>query len=149
MSCNFTLSQSVWEFAKSRAIRAMCASVVYVPILPTCETRTNVLINVPASQKCVNYSTWHTNGPKACQVFNLACKQRGNFSSCQKACPIFKHSFYEMLREFLYFIITSKILHYRCAEFLFFETFLFFSSKWKCKRPGFYTLLVKQNKEFV
>ena len=34
----FTLSQSVWEFAKSCAIRAMRASVVYVP---TCKTRAN------------------------------------------------------------------------------------------------------------
>ena len=61
----FTLSQSVREFVKSRAICSMCISVVYVP---TCQTsadfpflRANVPINVPMCQRCNNDSTFQYN----------------------------------------------------------------------------------------
>ena len=88
----FTLSQSEWEFAKSRAIRAMCASVVYVP---TCQThanlsflRANVPINVPTCQRCADYSTWRTNVPKAYQFFNYFSKELSNFWIFQ-LCSIF------------------------------------------------------------
>ena len=33
----------------------------------------NVPINVPTCEKRVNYSTWYTKVPKACQIFNFAC----------------------------------------------------------------------------
>ena len=68
----FTLSQSVWEFAKSRVIRAMRPSVVYVP---TCKARVNfsflcaiVPINVPTCQ-------WSAN------CLTLTAKGRTNFST--------------------------------------------------------------------
>ena len=40
---------------------------------------------------------------------------------------------------------TSSHIKEKCAQFLFFETFSFLVTK----RPGFHTLIVKQNKEFV
>ena len=50
----FTLSQSIYEFAKSHAMRAMCASVVYVSICQSANKRANV--------------------PKVCQILNLVCQ---------------------------------------------------------------------------
>lgn len=34
----------------------------------------NVPINVPTCEKRVNYSTWYSKVPKACQIFNFACQ---------------------------------------------------------------------------
>ena len=71
----FILSQSVWEFAKWRAIPAMHAGVV----------------DVPTCQKCPNFSCLRVNEPEVCQFFNFAAKRRTNFStSFQKNFSIFE-----------------------------------------------------------
>ena len=82
----FTLSQSIYEFAKSHAIRAMCASVVYVRMcqsakrVPTSNfLRANVPINVLTLQRCASYSTWCAKIPKANQFFNFVCQKAYQF----------------------------------------------------------------------
>ena len=76
----FTLSQSVWEFAKSRAICSMGASMVYVP---TCQTRISFPFYVPVKaltcQRCAYFKTCCVNVRKACQVFNFACQKAYQF----------------------------------------------------------------------
>ena len=87
----FTLSKSVWEFAKSRVIFAMRVSVVYVP---TCKSRANVLflranvpINVQTCKRCANYST-------------LSAKRHTNFSTIfQKNFSIFEFFNYAQYLE--------------------------------------------------
>ena len=75
----FTLSQSVWEFVKLRAIRAMRLVWSMCPCvnLPTCQKRANfsflranVPKNVPTCQRRTSYSTWCANVLKANQSFN-------------------------------------------------------------------------------
>ena len=71
--------------AESRAIHAMCANVVYVPMCQSdkvpnaCQLliflRANVPINLLMCQRCANYSTWCANMPKANQIFNFACRK--------------------------------------------------------------------------
>ena len=97
----FTPSQSVWEFAKLRAICAKHASIFYVP---TCQTRAdfslllaNVPANVPTRQRCANYSIWRANVPKACQSFNFVC---------QKAYHLFNY----FSKEFFNFWIFQSCL---------------------------------------
>ena len=93
----FTLSQSVREFAKSRVICAMHASVVYVPI---CQ-RANVpnacqllIFTCQRANKChANFSTWRDNVPNGVPNFYFCVP------TYQKACQIFKHFSYEMLRK--------------------------------------------------
>ena len=66
----FTLSQSEWEFTKSRAILAMRASVVYVPTWQS--------PNVPNAYQLLIFTCQRTNKranvPKVRQLFNLACQ---------------------------------------------------------------------------
>ena len=52
------------EFAKSRAMRAIRASVVYVP---TCQ-RANKRANVPTWQRRANFSTWRANVPRRANI---------------------------------------------------------------------------------
>ena len=79
----FTLSQSIYEFARSSA---MCARVVYVPMcqsakrVPTSHFLcANVPINVLTSRRCANYSIWCANMPKGNQLFNFACQTTYKF----------------------------------------------------------------------
>ena len=79
-------------FSKLCAIRAMIASVVYVP---TCQTHDNflflrvyVLINVQTCHMCANYLIWCANMSKACQFFNCFSKEFFNFRIFQ-LCSIF------------------------------------------------------------
>ena len=83
-----TLSQSIYEFAKSRAIRAMCASVVYVRMCQSAK-------RMPTS----NFFTYQrankrANVPKMYQLFNLVCqhaKSESIFQLClPKGVPIFQ-----------------------------------------------------------
>ena len=104
-----------------------------VPYMPTCQRgrRANVLpcqhglcVNVPACQLAKSVPTSHFYVPTchtACQCFNLdlkcqCAKWHANFSTWmptyQNACQFFKHSSYEMLSDYLYFIIIQKILHF-------------------------------------
>ena len=109
----FTLSQSVWEFAKSRAIRVKRVTMVYVPIWQTHANfsflRANVPINVPTYQGCDNYSTWNTNVPKGCQFFSFAyqkvyqflknfSKEFFNFSIFQLHVFFYKHGVYKHIQ---------------------------------------------------
>ena len=55
----FALSQSVWEFAKLRAIRARRASVVYMPRAKCASTSQFYL---PTCQSCANYSIFPAKG---------------------------------------------------------------------------------------
>ena len=62
---------ALFEFAKSSAMRAIRASVIYVP---TCQ-RAN---SVPTSHFYVSAcqrANKRANGPKTCQFFNLACQR--------------------------------------------------------------------------
>ena len=80
----FTLSQSVWEFVKLRAIRAMRLVWSMCPCvnLPMCQKRANfsflranVPKNVPTCQRCTSYSTWCANVLRANQSFNYFSKE--------------------------------------------------------------------------
>ena len=162
----FTLSQSVWEIVKSRAIRAMCAIVVYVPMckrskrVPTCQRAKGVPIiqlGMWACQRRANFLPWCTNRvpifhfgvPKSMPNFQTFFSQnsQGNFYIL-----LLYKKFYIRLEIIVIHIIcicvvygNCIILHFytsahikeKCAEFLFFETFLFFSSKWKYKKTWF------------
>ena len=127
----------------------MClhASMVYVS---TC-----LCANMPkACQRLMfTFQFCHT----ACQCFNLECQRAkwyANFSSWmpayQNACQFFKHYFYEMLSEHLYFIIIQKILHFTWYYSFTYHTFFFIIFFLFCslvrnsdiQRPCFYTLQV-------
>ena len=116
----FTLSQSVWESTESRALRTMRASVVYV-------SRCQLFIFM------CQRDNERANVPKVCQLFNLAFQRAKSvlmfqlgMPTCQTALQFFilacqpakrrakflNNLFTKCLGEFLYFIITWKILHY-------------------------------------
>ena len=105
----FTLSQSLWEFAKSRDIRT---SVVY---MPTCQTRTNfsflratcqkicrrakkcanVPKNMPTCLRCANFSTWRAKCVPILQ-FRLL-----------KGVPIFQLFFKRIFQFFIFSIMLN------------------------------------------
>ena len=115
----------------------------------TCQRCANYSICVPTCQRLAKFSTWHANVANEVPIFHFG------MPTCQKACQIFKHFSYKMLREIsiLYYYIKNSILDIivihmictciihkflyisilpimckgKCVEFLFFETFLFFS----------------------
>ena len=155
----FTLSQSVYEFAKLRAMRVMRASVAYVP---TCQTRANfsflcanVPVNVSTCQSCANFSTWHANVANDMPICYF----------CVPTCQFFKHSSYEMLREIslLYYFIKNSTLYLMSYLYIwsayvsysisilhvilkksvrncwFLELFCSLVKNENTKRPGFYT----------
>ena len=126
----FILSQNVCEFTKSRAICAIRASVVYMPTWPR--------HNMPNACQLLTFTCQHANKcanvPKVCQLFNLASQRAKTLLifytwganvpngmpifhfgmlTPQKACQIFKHSSYEMLREIsiLYYYIKNSTLY--------------------------------------
>ena len=84
-----------------------------VPIIqlgePTCQGAKGVPIiqlGLPTCQRVVNYSTWHADVPKACQVFSFAC---------QKAYQFFIY----FLKEFFYFWIFQLRLKAPEHEYIF------------------------------
>ena len=131
-----TLSHSVWQFDKSRATHAMCASMVYVP-MGKVQTRAsfsflrvNVSINVPTCQRCANYLTWHASAPKAWQLFNLAWKQR-----VPKGMPNFKTFFLRnvkgnfytlLLYKKFYIILDIIVIHMICICFVYENCFILY-----------------------
>ena len=174
----FTLSQSVWEIVKSRAIRAMCAIVVYVPMckrakrVPTCQRAKGVPIiqlGMWACQRRANFLPWCTNRvpifhfgvPKSMPNFQTFFSQnsQGNFYIL-----LLYKKFYIRLEIIVIHIICICIVYGNCIilhfytsarikksvqNFCFLKLFCFLVQNENTKRPGFYTLLVKQNKEFV
>ena len=81
---------SIFGIAKSRAMRAIRASVIYVP--------TRLRANVPKTCQLLIFTCQRVNKrasvPKVCQFFKLACqhgKSRAIFFNfaCQKVCQLF------------------------------------------------------------
>ena len=112
---------------------------------------------VPTCQKRAKVSFLRSNLSYSVPIFNLECQRAkwyANFSSWmpayQNACQFFKHYFYEMLSEHLYFIIIQKILHftwyhsftYHTFFFIFFFLFCSLVRNSDIQRPCFYTLQV-------
>ena len=116
--------------------------------MPACNKRANV----PKCQMCSNYSTWCANVSKVCQFFILACqraKSPANFSNIPTTKCYVKFLYFIIIWNFYVILdiiviqmicicIAHKnciILHFytsyhikeKCVEFLFCETFLFFS----------------------
>ena len=109
-------------FAKSRAMRAIGAGVVY---LLTCQKRANfsflcanVSINVPTWQRCVSFSTWcakvprranfsiwHANMPKSVPFFQLRLP---------KGVPIFELFIKRMMFFKIPNIFIPNIFHIIC-----------------------------------
>ena len=112
---------------------------------------------VPTCQKRAKVSFLRSNLSYSVTIFNLECQRAkwyANFSSWmpayQNACQFFKHYFYEMLSEHLYFIIIQKILHFTWYHSFTYHTFFFIIFFLFCslvrnsdiQRPCFYTLQV-------
>ena len=125
----YTLSQSVWEFAKSRVIQIMCDSVVYVL---TCKRTKRVPashfyvpINLPICQRCANYSTCPVNVPKMCQFSNFAC-QKAYKRNFQQNYQIFDFSIMLNICQFQQDMSNSRKLISQGKQFKFryFQTFV-------------------------
>ena len=96
----------VRELAKSHAMRAIHASVVY---LPTCQKhanfsfftcqRANKRANVPMGQKYANFSTWRANLPKGVPFFQLRLPNGVPISQL-----FFKRIMFSYIPKNLYFI---------------------------------------------
>ena len=91
------------EFAKSRAMRAIRASAVYVP---TCQRAKSVPtshfylpINVPTWQRRANFSTWRANVPRCVNFLT----SRANLL---KGVPIFQPFF----KRIMFFYIPNKFI---------------------------------------
>ena len=78
-----------------------------------CQKRANEPINVPMCQRCASYSTWSANVPKSCHRAIFPTWRANRVPIFHFGGQIFKHSFYEILREssILYYYI-KKVLHY-------------------------------------
>ena len=88
------------------------------------------------------------NEPKVCQLFNLACQRAKGMPSFQLGVQTAWIFFIapKGMSNFQTFVLLHQKFYIIGVRIF---CFLFFSSKGKYKRPGFCTLLVKQNKEFV
>ena len=126
----FTLLQSVWEFPKLRAIRAMCASVVYEP--NACQL---FIFTGQRANKCANV-------PKVCQLFNLACQRAKSVLIFElrlpKGVPIFQLFFRFSIFEFFNYFSGFQFLNFSIMlNICKFQEYLGNSSK-----------LILRNKEF-
>ena len=99
----FTLSQSIYEFAKLRVIRAMCASMVYVA---TCQSAK------PMPTSHFLRANKRANVLKVCQLFNLVCQHAKGEPIFQlrlpKGVPVFQ-LFFKIIFRFLNFLIILNI----------------------------------------
>ena len=103
----------------------------HVPCVPAWSTcpHANMSINVPACQRCTNYSTWHANMPTTCQFLNLAyqrAKWHANFSFWHANVPKgvlnlqtfllrnAKRNFYTLLLYKKFYIILDIIVIHIC-----------------------------------
>ena len=97
----FALSQSVWQFGKSRVIRTMCANVPNAGQL-----------FIFTSQRAKK----HTNVPKVCQLFNFACQLAEGMPIFQlrlpKGVPIFQ-LFFKIIFQFFNFLIMLNICKFQ------------------------------------
>ena len=90
----------------------MRASMVYVP---TCQHAKSVPTShfyVPTSQRHINYSTWHANMPKTCQLFNLACQLTKGipiFQLCLSKGALIFQLIFKRIFQFLNFSIKLNI----------------------------------------
>ena len=126
-SCSLT-SQSLWEFAKSRAIRVMCASVVYVPTCQTCPNFLFLRANVPkVCQMCVKFSNIEIL--RGISILYYYIKNSTLYLISQYYSYIYIHHNIKIICKncILLYFYTSCHINEKCAKLLFFETFLFFS----------------------
>ena len=133
----FILSQSIWEFDKLYAIRAMCANMVYVLMyqharrvltshfyVPMCQLMWQhakgvsiIQLGMPKCQKHAKFSTWHAKMPNGVPIFHFGAP------TCQKAYQFFKLSSYKMLKEIsilllykkFYIILDIIVIHVMCV----------------------------------
>ena len=94
----FTLLQSVWDFAKLRAIRTMCARLVHVPscqlLILTCQRATGVPVIQLGVTTCQRRTNFSTSPAKRCTNFSTILQnifQFLNFSIILKRLQNFKN----------------------------------------------------------
>ena len=110
------------EFAKSRAMRAIRASVAYMPsyprtksvptsyfYVPTC-LHANKRANVPASQRRANFSTRRANVPSRANILTWRANVPKGVPFFQLSLPNGAAIFQLFFKRIMFFYITNKFI---------------------------------------